>query len=83
MKHQQMLYEAIDVLECYRSQQDETDSCVVKRLDQTIAELESLKAEKLSEPELACSILIQLGLLFSEFPEVREYIEGRSESDAL
>ena len=83
MKHQKLLYEAIDLLKVVRSQLSETDSCVIKRLDQSIQELESLKAEDLTETELSCSIVNQLGMIFSEFPEVRKVVTELEETAFL
>lgn len=67
----EMLKETLSLLKEVRTHSN-TGGCVTKRLDQAIQNLEALKREKLSGPELSTSILMELGGVFSEFPEIQE-----------
>ena len=70
-----MLKEAIFLLKEMRFQQCNTGDCVTKCLDRSIRNLEALRGEKFSEPELVALILDELALLFSELPEFQEQLE--------
>ena len=74
MKHP-VLKEAIFLLQEFRSHQCNTGGCVTKSLDQVIRNLKGLRSGCYSEPEISAMILQELGKLFSELPELKEYIE--------
>lgn len=67
-----MLIETISLLKEIRFQQSNTGDCVIKSLDRVIRNLESFRGERFSEPEMVTLILEELGLLFSEFPELQD-----------
>lgn len=70
-----MLKETLFLLKEMRSQQGNTEDCVIKRLNQTIQNLEALRGERFSEPEIMAIILQELGALFSELPEIQKQLE--------
>ena len=74
MRHS-VLDEAIFLLEEIRTYQGNTGGCAIKSLDQAIRDLETLKGGRYSGPEMSAEILLVLGMLFSEFPELRRSIE--------
>ena len=67
-----MLNETISLLKEMQFQQSNTGGCVIKSLNRVIRNLETLKSERLSEPEMGTLILDELGSLFSEFPELQQ-----------
>lgn len=70
-----MLNEVLSLLKEMRFQQSNTGGCVIKSLNQVIRNLEALKGEKLSEPEMMTEVLQELDSLFSEFPELQEQLD--------
>ncbi len=70
-----MLNEVLSLLKEMRFQQSNTGGCVIKSLNQGIRNLEALKGEKLSEPEMMTEVLQELDSLFSEFPELQEQLD--------
>ncbi len=74
MKHS-MLNEVLSLLKEMRFQQSNTGGCVIKSLNQVIRNLEALRGEKFSEQEIMTEVLLELGSLFSEFPELQEQLD--------
>lgn len=74
-----VLRETLAYLREVRSQYGNARARVTQRLDKVIAALKALDAEGLSEPEMATCILEELGMLFSELPEIKAIIESLQE----